>query len=93
MELQRRISKEKNEGLVGSTIDVLIDRRLKRGLYVGRSMGHAPDVDGVIYVKGEGARPGDIVEVMISSASDYDLMGRIADSAREKPGVVTGAIY
>lgn len=77
MELQRKISREKNEALVGTTMDVLIDRPLKRGLYVGRSMGHAPDIDGVVYVGGDGfkAGAGDMVRVKIISAYDYDLVG------------------
>lgn len=79
MELQRRISREKNEALIGTTMDVLIDRPLKSGLYVGRSMGHAPDVDGVVYVGGDGfrARAGDIVGVRIISAYEYDLVGSL----------------
>lgn len=74
MDVQRLISLEKNEALVGRTIDVLIEEEDGAGL-VGRAASQAPEVDGVVYVEGSDAGPGEITEVLITGASDYDLSG------------------
>jgi ribosomal protein S12 methylthiotransferase len=49
------------------------------GMPQGRTQGHAPEVDGAVYIAGEprGVRAGDFVEVKITEASDYDLTGEI----------------
>jgi ribosomal protein S12 methylthiotransferase len=72
MELQRQISRRKNEGLVGQVAEVLIDR-VGRGNFIGRTRFQAPDIDGVTFVQGDNLHPGDIVKVRINSALDYDL--------------------
>ena len=47
----------------GLTDKVLIDRCVpgQRNAYVGRSYADAPEIDGVVYVTGEGLAPGRIV--------------------------------
>ncbi len=75
MELQRSISVEKNESLVGRRERVLVDE-VAAGEYVCRSYRDAPEVDGEVYVTSEvPLRPGDFVEVEITGAIDYDLFG------------------
>jgi ribosomal protein S12 methylthiotransferase len=45
----------------------------------GRHYGQAPDIDGVVYLSfdygGDMPTPGDIVEVEITQATEYDLGG------------------
>lgn len=71
MRKQLQISRGINESWVGRTIAVLIDE-VKDGWSAGRSFRDAPEIDGWVYIKGE--QPlGEIVEVPITSAGDYDL--------------------
>jgi ribosomal protein S12 methylthiotransferase len=77
MELQQAISSEKNKGFSGKTFRVLIDERdgADEGLSVGRTEMDAPEVDGVVYVRGAGLSPGDFVDVKITGVMEYDLIG------------------
>ena len=43
--------------------------------WIGRSYADAPDVDGVVYVTGEGLAAGSIVPCEIVARSEYDLVG------------------
>ena len=46
------------------------------GVYIGRSYGEAPEVDGKIFVmSSEKLIPGQFVKVKITKAYDYDLLG------------------
>ena len=46
---------------------------------VGRSHADAPEIDGLVYVlDGQGLSAGDMVEVEISAADEYDLSGYLA---------------
>jgi ribosomal protein S12 methylthiotransferase len=72
MELQQKISRRKNEGLVGQVAEVLIDR-IGQGNYIGRTRFQAPDIDGVTYLQGRNLHPGDLVMARITEALDYDL--------------------
>jgi len=81
MALQREVSREKHEALVGQVLPVLIEGVSDESdlLWQGRTAGQAPEVDGVTYLN-EGtdrAQPGQIRDVEIVQAGDYDLVGRI----------------
>ncbi|MGB8656911.1 MAG: 30S ribosomal protein S12 methylthiotransferase RimO [Candidatus Zixiibacteriota bacterium] len=75
---QQRIAFEKNETKIGKTFDVLIDNEseARQGLLVGRSQAEAPEVDGVILVKGNQPNAGRFAKVKITDVCDYDLMGQ-----------------
>src|SRR5205085_1131616 len=75
MKWQAGISRRKNQGHVGETLDVLVEKETTPGRYVGRSYRDAPDIDGTVLFHGEGIRPGDIVPVRITGADVYDLHG------------------
>lgn len=79
MELQAQISLSKNRSLVGTTQEVIIeegDNRVGAPLK-GRTSHQAPDIDGIVYItKGSGAI-GDIVDVTITEACAYDLIGEV----------------
>jgi ribosomal protein S12 methylthiotransferase len=77
MEVQQPIAFAWNEAQVGRRMDVLIDRDIpgQRHAYVGRSYADAPEVDGVVYVTGEGLAAGRIVPCEIVGSREYDLIG------------------
>jgi ribosomal protein S12 methylthiotransferase len=83
LEVQREISREKNEELVGRRELVLVDRILEGDAEFaaeGRIRGQAAEVDGVTrLLPGPGLRPGAFVEVRIEDAAEYDLVGRVAE--------------
>lgn len=75
MTLQHQISLEQNRARVGTVCRVLVER--KRGSrYVGRSEFEAPETDGNIYFgASEPCTIGEFVNVRITGAKAYDLMG------------------
>jgi ribosomal protein S12 methylthiotransferase len=78
MAAQQPVAFAFNEGLVGRTLDVLIDGPTPDGndLWLGRTYADAPDVDGVAYVKGAGLEPGDLAACEIVATEGYDLIAR-----------------
>ena len=56
---------------------VLIDEiDTENGVAVARSMADAPEIDGNVFIEGEGAtalKAGDLVKVRITDADEYDL--------------------
>lgn len=84
MALQQGISWRENQNQVGRVLDVLIEGT-GDGLAVGRSYRDAPEIDGLVLVDGE--QPlGEIVPVLISSATEYDLAGKAFEEGERWPG-------
>lgn len=85
MELQQEISMDKGEKRVGQILEVLIEGKVAdEDAYVGRTYADAPGVDGYIFVHtGEQLMSGDFVKVRVTGASEYDLIGEIADEYTE----------
>ncbi len=78
--LQQKISLKKNRALIGSTLDVLLESEEAGGM-VGRSQRDAPGIDGNVLVKmtprqRREMRPGALLKVRITGASEYDLSGK-----------------
>jgi ribosomal protein S12 methylthiotransferase len=84
--LQRPISHEHNQKLVGRELDVIVEGTSDEHEYVlmGRHAGQAPEIDGQVYLSGGEASPGTLRRVQITQASDYDLVGELKDE--ERPG-------
>ncbi len=81
MALQQPISLEQNQAEVGKVVDVLIEQENpETGELIGRSARFAPEVDGLIYVRGN-ATLASLVPVRIEDADAYDLYGSIATAA------------
>jgi ribosomal protein S12 methylthiotransferase len=77
MALQQPISLAKNQQEIGKIVDVLIEQENPfKGELIGRSSRFSPEVDGLVYVQGQG-RLGTIVPVKIHSADTYDLYGEV----------------
>ncbi len=79
LELQQKISREKNQALVGQVLDVLVEGTHEESelLLKGRHQGQAPEIDGnVLIVDGE-PQIGKIQKVKITEAHAYDLVGEV----------------
>ncbi len=77
MAVQQPISLKNNQAEIGKVVEVLIEgENPETGELVGRSARFAPEVDGLVYVRGA-ARLGSIVPVTIADADVYDLYGDI----------------
>lgn len=76
MELQQRISKEINESFIGKTLPCMVENFNSEGLVVARSQRDALEIDGLVYIDTKKpVVPGDIENVLIKSADEYDLYG------------------
>lgn len=78
MQVQEQISFEKNKAKIGSIVEVLVEEReALTGRYRGRSQADAPDeVDGqVIFTANQDIPLGSFVQVKVTDAKDYDLIG------------------
>lgn len=73
MSLQQSISQRKLARKIGTVCDVLLERK-EGGHYLGRTAAQAPEVDGVVYVKGKELSCGELVRAKINAASAYDLI-------------------
>jgi len=78
MTVQAEISAAKLQRKVGRTLKVLVDEASAGGA-VARSAADAPEIDGsVLIADGQSLKPGQFVEVMVESASEHDLIARLA---------------
>ena len=77
MEIQSRISEEKNQLKVSKIFKVLIDRK-EGNWFVGRTEGDSPDVDNEVLFDANQyfLRQGDFVHAEILSATEYDLIAK-----------------
>ena len=80
MSEQQRISLKHNLAFIGRTLPVLVEEIDEDGSFIGRSPMDAPDIDNnVLFTGPQGIRPGDIVDVEITDAFDYDLCGKAVE--------------
>jgi len=79
MQIQEDISKELLAGLVGKKIQVIIDKDSSEEdfIFEGRSYFDSPEIDGVVFITEGKAMIGEIVEVEVIDAWEYDLIGKI----------------
>ncbi|HXV62164.1 MAG TPA: 30S ribosomal protein S12 methylthiotransferase RimO [Vicinamibacteria bacterium] len=83
MAQQREISARKNRWWVGRRTKVLVDGPSEESdlLLSGRTERQAPGVDGCVLINDGVALAGSFVEVQITEAHSYDLIGRIVTEA------------
>ena len=79
MQTQFTVNEELIRKNIGKTLTVLVDGYDDVAeVYYARSFADAPDVDGRVYFKSETPiAQGDFVDVLITEALDYDLVGEV----------------
>jgi ribosomal protein S12 methylthiotransferase len=83
MKEQSRVSLRRNRARVGEVVRVLFEGPSEESdlLWQGRMETQAPDIDGCVLIndapEGFAPQPGDFVNVEITEAQQYDLVGRI----------------
>ncbi len=84
MELQQAISQEKNDELVGKTMPALVAGPLAEMelLTEGRLSCQAPEIDGRLLINDGTAPAGSLVEVEITEAHPYDVVGKLIGTIR-----------
>jgi len=77
MQIQEKISLEKNQERVGKSYKTLVDRKEAKH-YIGRTQSDSPEVDNeVIIHSGHTLKTGEFYDVVIADAAVYDLIGRV----------------
>lgn len=76
MRRQLDISLESNREKIGQIMKVLVEEKDEDGSYIGRTQYDAPEIDdSVLFTSERELKPGDLVNVIIQDAFDYDLTG------------------
>ncbi len=85
MSLQQEIAFEKAREMTGKLVPVIIEGYMPdEGVYAGRTFRDAPNVDGYVFVSYTGSlMSGDVIDVMITDAQGYDLIGEAAYESAE----------
>lgn len=91
-EVQQKIAYAWSEAQLGHNYDVILDSPVadNENAFVGRSWADAPEIDGAVYVTGDGLQVGQIVACRIIMARQYDLIGiplADAESPPDKPAI------
>lgn len=85
MREQSRISRKRNKARIGERVQVIFEGESTESdlLWQGRMETQAPDIDGCVLINDapEGFVPlsGELVNVLITEAQQYDLVGRIVE--------------
>jgi ribosomal protein S12 methylthiotransferase len=85
MKEQSKIAKRKHKATIGKTVRVMFEGESNESelLWQGRMESQAPDIDGCILINDapEDFAPsaGELVNVLITEALDYDMLGRVVD--------------
>lgn len=84
MMVQQAISEEINQKREDKVFEVLIEEKAEEGVYVGRTQGDAEEIDSVVYVNSdEELEIGSFVNVYITEAMEYDLIGDVVNELAE----------
>lgn len=78
LRIQQEISHQNNLGKIGKRIKVLIDEKVEKNAYLGRTQWDAPEVDNSVFVNTTRIiEPGNFYEVEIDDALEFDLAGQV----------------
>jgi ribosomal protein S12 methylthiotransferase len=82
--VQEPITRAARDALVGREVEVLVDAASDDGTLVGRTHREAPEIDGVVQLHAEFARPGAVVRAHVTEAIGPDLVAKsvVARTAR-----------
>jgi len=76
MAAQQDVAFAAGDDRIGTTFAVLVDERSESGVLSSRHQGQAPMVDGVTYIDGCDAAPGEFVSVRCVGRKTYDLIAK-----------------
>ena len=77
--VQEPITRAARDALVGAEVEVLVDELdSEAGVVVGRTHREAPEIDGVVRVEADWARPGALVRAHVTEAIGPDLEAKAA---------------
>jgi ribosomal protein S12 methylthiotransferase len=84
MEAQQQVAFEWGQRQVGKELEVLIDGPDPEvpNHALARSYADAPDIDGLVRVKGKKLHAGDLLRVKVTAADGYDLVARALGAGR-----------
>jgi ribosomal protein S12 methylthiotransferase len=83
MQVQAEISLARNQGLIGKTLDILVEGVDEENqISIGRSYRDAPEIDGLVIIE-DLAPVGELVPVQINSALTHDLVGTLAKKPQQ----------
>jgi len=74
--VQEPITRAARDALVGREVEVLVDSLGEDGLVLGRTHREAPEIDGVVHLHAEFARPGALVRAHVTEAIGPDLVAK-----------------
>src|ERR1043165_5119677 len=83
MKAQSKIAKRKHNAMIGQTVRAMFEGEANESelLWQGRLETQAPDIDGCVLINDAPEsfvpQPGQMVDVLITEAQEYDLVGRI----------------
>ncbi len=77
MAIQLDISRENYRRWLGMEVDVLVEENPEAGVFIGRTMFQAPEVDGLTILHADNIEKGTIVRARIEDTLEYDLIGKV----------------
>ena len=85
MELQQEVSLDRTADKVGAVVEAIVEGKVAdENVYVGRTYMDAPGVDGYVFIyTDEELMSGQFVDVRITGASEYDLIGELTDESAQ----------
>ena len=97
MAIQRKIARQRNRGLVGSEVPVLVEGPSQETdlLWAARMSTQAPEIDGVTLINDfEGREPqaGEMRTLRITEAHDYDVVGTLLAPTEAAPQIAPPAL-
>jgi ribosomal protein S12 methylthiotransferase len=84
MEAQQEVAFTWSRRQIGRELEVIVDGPDPEvpNHVLARSYADAPDIDGMVRVKGKGLHAGDLVRVKVTMADGYDLVARAITPGR-----------
>ncbi len=76
MAAQQEVAFRLGNERIGRSFSVLVDERVEPGVVSARHEGQAPMVDGVTFIEGSDALPGEFVDVRCTKRNAYDLVAQ-----------------
>ncbi len=78
LSIQQEISYQKNQEKIGQRLKVIIDERIEKNTYLGRTQWDTPEVDNSVIVNSlKRLEPGEFYSVEIDDALEFDLVGQV----------------